>query len=61
MKITNEITPIEVGGSESTSLLLSVESNGQFNDRVHLRFGDLDLLVFASDLERAIDNATNHG
>jgi hypothetical protein len=64
MTVKNEIQPVEIDGKESSGVnekrRLLVESHWNYTDRVHLKFGDLSLLVIAEDLERAISNAKNH-
>lgn len=64
MHVTNTIQPLEINGEDSTSVneerRLLVESHWNYTDRIHLRFLDLELVVLAGDLERAIQNAKNH-
>lgn len=64
MIVKNEIQPVEIDGKESWGVnekrRLSVESHWNYDDRVHLKFGDLNIVVLADDLERAIANAKNH-
>ena len=64
MNVKNEIQPSEINRQDSFGVgekrRLIVESHWNYTDRVHLKFGDLDLVVFADDLERAIANARNH-
>ena len=64
MKVKNEIQPVEINGKESWGVgenrRLIVESHWNYSDRVHLKFGDLNLVIIADDLERAIKNARNH-
>ena len=64
MNVKNEIQPSEINGKESWGVgekrRLIVESHWNYTDRVHLKFGDLDLVNIADDLERAIQNAKNH-
>lgn len=63
MKITNEITPLEVNGSQVSvgdDTVLIVESHWNWDDRIYIIYGDLKLLVSSRDLEKAIANAKNH-
>ena len=64
MKVKNEIKLLEINGEDAgkvgDSRRLMIESHWNYDDRVHLKFGELDILVLAGDLERAIANARNH-
>lgn len=64
MNVKNEIQPSEINGAESFGVnekrRLIVESHRCYTDRVRLKFGDIDLVIIADDLERAIANARNH-
>ena len=64
MNVKSEIQPSEINGQHSFGVgekrRLIVESHWNYTDRVRLKFGDLDLVVIADDLERAIQNARNH-
>lgn len=64
MKVVNEIQPSEINGENSRGVnearRLIVESHGIHTDRVHLKFGDMNIVVLSDLLQRAIANATNH-
>lgn len=64
MKVRNELQPLEINGEDAFGVgekrRLIVESHFNYNDRVHLIFGKLNLLVSADELEDAIANAKNH-
>ena len=64
MKVTNEIKLLEIDGKDAGKVgddrRLVVESHWNYDDRIHLKFEGLDLLVPARELEKAIANARNH-
>lgn len=61
MKITTEITIYEVD-SKTTAVVrpqVTIKSHWSRNEMVILRLDDKDITVKASDLKKAIENATN--
>jgi len=64
MRVSNTIQPVEINNQDSSGInetrRLLVESHWNNNALVHLKFGELNLLVSAEALRRAVINATNH-
>jgi len=64
MKVVNTIKLLEINGEKAGKVgddrRLVIESHWNYSDRIHIKYGDIDLLVPAGDLERAITNAKNH-
>jgi len=64
MSVKNEIQPLEINGLDTFEVgekrRLIVASHWVYTDRVHLKFGVINLVVKADDLQRAIANARNH-
>ena len=64
MKVINEIKLLEIKdekispAGESRNLI--IKSHWNHIDRIHLQFNGHDIVVLASDLLKAIANATNH-
>lgn len=61
IKVSNEIKLFKKDG-ESVPVgepALIVESHWNYDTLIHLKYGDLDIVVPAKDLKAAIANATN--
>lgn len=63
MKIETRIKIYEKNGTETEGIKypeLAVINNWNLNRMVVLKFGKDEITVLAKDLQKAIDNATNH-
>lgn len=60
IQVKNEITVYEIDGKESFNHPpLVILSHWNFNERVTIEFEGKKITVIASDLRKAIENATN--
>lgn len=62
MKVLNEITILELDGTDTFGLdrpQLEVRSHWNDRDFVVLHYGEMTITVCANDLEKALSNATN--
>lgn len=63
MKVINELNIYEIDGlkvSTKEVQVLKINSHWNYSDRVVLEIDDLKITVLVSDLQKAIQNASNH-